>query len=62
MKDKKSAHRNGVCRSVAFTLVELLSVLGIIAIVVALLIPPPLIHTGEENVDAHRRNQETDTC
>ncbi|MDD5063147.1 MAG: type II secretion system protein [Phycisphaerae bacterium] len=39
MKDKKSAHRNGVCRSVAFTLVELLSVLGIIAILVALLIP-----------------------
>lgn len=39
MEDKKSAHRNGVCRSVAFTLVELLSVLGIIAIVIALLIP-----------------------
>jgi type II secretory pathway pseudopilin PulG len=39
VKDKKSAHRNGVCRSVAFTLVELLTVLGIIAIVVALLIP-----------------------
>jgi prepilin-type N-terminal cleavage/methylation domain-containing protein len=39
VKDKKSARRGGACRSTAFTLVELLVVLGIIAILVALLIP-----------------------
>jgi type II secretory pathway pseudopilin PulG len=37
VKDKKSAHQNG--RSIAFTMVELLMVIGIIAILVALLIP-----------------------
>ncbi|MFZ0033671.1 MAG: type II secretion system protein [Sedimentisphaerales bacterium] len=39
MKRKKSARQDGASRSTAFTLVELLIVLGIIAILVALLIP-----------------------
>jgi len=39
VKRKKSTRQGGACRSTAFTLVELLAVLGIIAILVALLIP-----------------------
>jgi type II secretory pathway pseudopilin PulG len=39
VKDKKSARQGRACRSTAFTLVEILAALGIIAILVALLIP-----------------------
>jgi type II secretory pathway pseudopilin PulG len=39
VKRKKSTRQGEACRSTAFTLVELLAVLGIIAILVALLIP-----------------------